>query len=244
MFNAKFFREEDGSLYFSGDYLEVYIPKYYIEDKIAETLGNGMDTLGIFYFAVGKQDNKASMQLYKLLLPVSIYLEIPNRYEARLTLSKDVPEDDYVVLQFYNNDVFIQNLSIKKTVKNTEKFIKILHGGKLPVMSYEDLCEIYHLNLQMNGVNLGVKSVVLESILAELCRSKKDKAIAFRKEIGAGKAKNTDYQMINIKELPQLNSNFAAISFENMHESLVGSINRTVNKEKEIISPVEKVIKY
>jgi len=79
-----------------------------------------------------------------------------------------------------------------------------------------------------------------------LCRDKKDLTQPFRKEIGKDKAGITqyDYENINLKRLPPLSSTFTAITFEDMNQSLISSIKKNRNGEKEVDSPIEKTIKY
>jgi hypothetical protein len=83
-------------------------------------------------------------------------------------------------------------------------------------------------------------------IIAELCRYKSNIEVPFRMMIGKDNAKVTeyDYNNINLKKLPSINSTFNAMTFEDINQSIISSIKKTRNKETENPSPVEKIIKY
>ena len=244
--NYKFFKKVKDQVIFDGSYMEVYIPKFYFEEGIATVIGNKIETLGIFFFKVFNSKTSKTGNQYTLSLPIDMLISFAESYDDKLKLKGSTGEDNYTILQLEKGDVFMNTTNITQSVQSTDRFVKLLHSGKLPnTIPYEDVLKIYLNNLDINKVNLGVPNVVLELIIAELYRSKDGIEIPFRKKIGkAGKVGQLDYQTTNLKNLANINSTFTAISFENMNQSIISSVNKSRNDIQENISPVEKTIKY
>jgi hypothetical protein len=245
--NYKFFKEENGKLIFDGEYMEVYIPDFYFLQDIASVVGSDIETIGIFDFKVGTSEDSKDGKLYKLLLPTSILMSYSSSYKLQTKLRKELEQESYVVLQLYKGNVFINQLDIKEDVKDSKKFINLLHSGKLPSnIPYEKVIDLYHKSLNMNNVNLGVPSIIFELCVSGLYRSRTDLAVPFRQEIGQTNAKVTsfDYQAIGLKAIAPASSTFTALSFENINQSIISSVKKAREDAKESISPIEKTIKY
>ena len=84
----------------------------------------------------------------------------------------------------------------------------------------------------------GHASIEYELLFSELVRSTRDETIKFRL-IGNENSLAHDFKMINVRDVPRMQSPFAAISSENIQKSLVKLIN---NKDKEnMLSPMEQI---
>jgi len=238
--NSKIFKKVGNTVIVNVKNLRVYIPNSYFENEIAEYIGSNIETIGIFYFSVHNDENEdySKGNIHSLKIPSMITLYTEKIEKLKLSINKQ-DEEIYTILSFNLNDVFLQNTHIIKSPKNTLSFINLLHYGKLPSnIKYEEIISIYRTNLQLNDVNLKVPSLILESIISELCRDKNDRNIPFRL------SKGNEFSYAPIKMLPHLNSTFSSISFEDPNKGLALSIKRTKDNKEQALSPVEKVIKY
>lgn len=243
MISKKLFKNDGNSLLFAGNKMEIYLPTEYFKNGFASPVGSNVNTLGIFNFKIMGLNETNKGELHTLMLPTDITFSYSNMKKDKLKLSSSLDEDDYLIYELYNEDIFIERLQIIENSADSKKFIDLLHSGKIPnTINYNLLHDLYYNSLNLNHVSLGVSSVIIELILAELARNKKDLNKAFR--FTANENNLNDYRFIPIKTLPELNSTFAAISFENMNHSIITAINHTRNDDDESVSPLEKTIKY
>ena len=300
-----FFKEENDQIIFLGNYMEVYLPKYYFDKGISKFSGSKIETLGIFAFKVfSDETKKKNVAIHYYLFP-SFFTTCPTFNETKVV--NDIPTADndfdiydkdeeelentekvktnienndrdenseeenpeeieekpndeerdepssnnkdkkkYMVLSYYKNDIFIENLNSIQKSDNTELFVKLLNSGKLPpFIPYEKIFKMELDNCNFNGVSLGVPAVTMEMVISEIYRSKNDLSKPFRFAIGKNpKLSQLDYKAINIKQIPSFSSTFASVTFEDINYSLVSSINRTKYEKEETYSPIEETIKY
>lgn len=244
-----FLKKVDGTVFFDGEYMEIYIPKDYFTKGIAQYYADKISTLGIFNFMVYSQpkDSKNKGEIHLLKLPMEIKFEFDSFHDITTKLRPDSETEDYRVFELSRGSVFIDSVTKEKSAENSKKFIYLLHGGKLPkALKYQDAIELYHESIALNNVKLNNPSVIFEMIIAELCRYKNNIEVPFRSIIGRdnSKASEYDYSNINLKKLPSINSTFNAMTFEDVNQAIISSIKKTRNNETENESPVEKIIKY
>jgi hypothetical protein len=244
-----FLKKVENSIFFDGEYMEIYIPKDYFTKGIAEYQGDKISTLGIFNFMIYSQSKEAKSkgEIHTLKLPMTIRFEFSSFYDISTKLRPDLEQEDYRVFELGKGSLFIDNVVKEQSAENSKKFIYLLHGGKLPKsLKYEDVIGLYHESIGLNKVQLNNPSVIFELIIAELCRYKNDIELPFRMVIGKDNARASeyDYTNINLKKLPAINSTFNAMTFEDINQAIISSIKKTRNNENENPSPVEKIIKY
>lgn len=241
-----FFREKGEQLLFDGVMCEVYIPMYYFNNNLAEKHGNVIKTFGLFNFKVfSKEDNKEKVELHLFKFASPIHMTPTNMEKMSLDLYGN-GEDDYMVLKFFKGDLFINSLCIAKNADDVLKFITIITAGKLPSnIPYDKVLEIWLNNLSINDTKLGVSSTILELVISEVYRDKKDLGLPFRYRAGGkNKVSMLDYKAVNLKTIANYNSTFTSVTFEDPDYALTTSINKLRYNEKETTSPIEKVIKY
>lgn len=251
MADLKMFKEVGDTLFLDVPYAEVYILNDYFESKtemkIASIEGNSVFTLGLFSFGTFPNDSakESEMVLHQLLLPTTIQIFFTKMYKAEKKLKKELDSEMYVVLCLEKGDIFIKNLNSINNTDNAMNFINLLHGGKLPKdIPYDKILALYKNALAMNGADIKTHSITLEFIICELFRSQKALDKPFRIDAGKGKVSMFDYKATSIKTLPSLNSTFTALSFEDINQSIISSVDRTKNDTEENTSPIEKTIKY
>lgn len=238
------FKQEGDKVIFTGNYLEVYIPRYYFDSGISEKLGNVIKTFGIFNFKVFKSsDKKDNPKLETFKFP-SVFETTPSIIENADMKEINPADSAFTVLKYFKGDTFINNVNIAKSADNTMLFINLLHGGKLPrTIPYNEIAKLEMDNLSFNDVNLNVSATILELIVSELYRSKGNLSRSFRFDAAAGKDLLA-YEPINLKQIANSNSTFTAVTFEDLDYALLTSANKLRTNAKEAISPIEKTIKY
>jgi hypothetical protein len=243
-----FFKEVGDQAVFTGNYMEVYIPRFYFDNDISKFIGDKVETLGIFNFRVfSSEEKKGNSPLHTFKFPSFLVTKpTSSDYEEIEDLIEDADENSFAVLKYYKGDIFIDNLNVTQKSDNTILFINLLHSGKLPTtIPYDQVLELELENTAFNGVNLNVSSTVLELIISEIYRDKTDLTKSFRFKAGSGgKTSMHNYKPINIKQISTFNSTFTGVTFEDIDYNLVASVNKTRYNKKEASSPIERTIKY
>lgn len=246
--NLPYLKKVDSSIVFEGEYMEIYLPKTSFEKKISYLKGENIETLGIFNFLVYKDGNRDPKKAEKrsLTLPFKIQFQFNSFYDTKISLIPGREPEDYRVFTLEKGNLFCVQTDFAKSSANTKELIFMIHGGNLPSsVPYDKVLDCYVGTALLNGVDLKIPMLIYELILAELCRYKEDINTPFRKAINENnKLSHNDYKTISIKKLPSLNSTFASITFEDINNAVITSINKTKNNEDEKPSPIEKVLKY
>lgn len=241
-------KEVGDEVIFDGGLMEVYIPKYYFEKAVANREGNIINTIGIFNFRIfSSEDKKDNAPLHLFNFPSFMATKPTDSYNTKIkNLTPGTGEMDYTVLRYYKGDVFICNVNMIQKSDNTVAFINLLNGGKLPTnLPYNEVIKTELKNLEFNGVNLKVPATVLELIISEIYRDKNDLTKAFRFRAGSGqKVSMYDYKPVNIKNIATFNSTFTGITFEDLDYNIAASVNKARQGKSEMVSPIEKTIKY
>lgn len=241
-----FLKQIDTTVYFDGELMEIYIPKDYFQENLAYFKGEVINTLGIFDFIVyAEQDRKSKgNELHSLSLPLKVQFEFIDYFESDNIQGKYPGE--YYVFILEKGNVFIDNVVKEQSATSAKEFIFKFHSGKLSKnLNYEDILDAYLACINLNNVKLNNASSMFEMIIAELARSKDNESVPFRYAINRQpNVSQTDYNLVNIKQLPNINSTFASMMFENINQSIHYSLLKTKNHEKEVESPLEKIIKY
>lgn len=247
------FTTDGTKIYFSGEYMEAYIPEVFFNNDgtkkgpgIAEMIGDHFSTLGIFNLRTFKDvEGKQPNPLQTLNLPVQIVTYPSGGYERKTLDLIGKGAEKYYVLKYYNTDEFC-NKQVPQLVQAFKSFLNLLLGGKLPkTFSYDDIITIWEQNFDLNGVNFDVPDVVKELVVSEIYRDPKTPEHKFGYKVGKNpNISRYDYLTATTKDITKYNSSFAAVTFENMDEALVSAANNTRTQRKEQISPMEKILKY
>lgn len=238
------FLYKDGqSLKFKGDSMNIYLPHNYFDKNIATYEGNFVTTIGILLFEVVNAANPTKNNFYVLKIPTVISFEFDENDTKKLKINGKEEVFDMFVLN--NEGTFIRNTDVEMSAKNCKKFLDVVHNGYMPnIISYKDIVKLYLSSMDINDTDLGSPSTIYELIVSELCRYSKDVNKPFRMALKNPSVKETEYVNVNLKKIPMLNSTYASLSFENMNESIITSIERTYSNGTEKESPIEKTIKY
>lgn len=239
---------QGNSVIFNGDVLNIYIPTKSFERKQAKYNGEYITTMGMFIFEIQtfKQIEKGMSGIFhRLTIPNNIDFQYTDSSKFKGKIDK-YPSDEYTVFRLEKGDKFIANVFVQQISTAVIDFVKALHGGSMPKsVSYDEILGLYHNVLELNNVNLNAPSLIYELSIAEVCRSKKDQSKPFRDAVNRKPdISRYDYVNINLNKLPMLNSTFSGLTFENMNDAIIKSLDRTETGGEEKFSPLERPIKY
>jgi len=240
-----FLKRTGGKVFVNAHHIDIRLPKDYFTLGIARMVGDTLETLGIFRFRV-RMTEKGQEKRYILnlpspitILPQEVFTDKEDGAEAED--AEGVPEQ-VKVFRMFKGDVFVESESIIRSPKNVEAFANLLHTGHLPKTTYE---AVYHQYMQVqldNKTPLGVPSSTIEGIIAEICRWKRNSGEPFRIGLAKG-AKDTDFVMSSLKNMPRLLSTFTGVSFEDIGKSLASGIARKREGRPNRETPMERVMK-
>jgi hypothetical protein len=228
------FIEQKDNKVIAKKYIRVIISKQMFEDELAEVIDTDIQTLGFFVMRVSDDASFAKYKDYQVNLPVVIKI---NAFNAT-----DDSEGKYVT--FEPEDVIIESTTYFKRVDSVNKFLNYLIAAKINVNSPEELIGLFSKNAQMNDTRVASQPVVIEAITSELVRWDKDETKPLRLALKDKSVSPKDFKLISIKEISRVTSVFNAISFEDINKSLQSAVIMSRGEKDQIISPVEKILKY
>lgn len=227
---------------FNGNYLECYIPEYYMDGKYAEQTGNTLKVFGLFSLRTfDAKGNPGKLETFALPLFISLFAVDIERRQMSLLPNRE--PSVYYVAKFYKGNKLMSKFIMPDST-NVEIFLNMMLRGKVPnTIPYDRIIDIWHNNLKLNNVRIGTTSCILEIIISEIYRDINNPDNKFATVIGKDpKISQYDYKTANIREICARKSTFTAISFEDLDSMITTSLNMDDNKEQ-TISPIEKIIK-
>lgn len=228
------FAVRDGKLVTAAPYVEAYFPRAYFDDAISEWNGEKLKTLCVFEFRAFAKEGSQPGPMRLMAMPLVGELSFSSTYDD------GEGENARSVLQFRQGEVVMESLIFQKSAENVKLFVKLVHSGKIPAaLPYDEVMQTYADCMALNGIDLGVPSSVLEATVAELHRDPAVPAIPYR----MGKMTSPPFRT-SLKRLGMLSSTFAAVTFEDMGQSVVASVARSRKGLPEATSPVEKTLGY
>jgi len=243
----KFFEQDGQSIRFIGDILNIYLPKNYFEANISEFNGNEVNTIAFFYFEVKSfqmEEKKQDGSFYIMKLPARIDFEFDDRSSTTKNI-RNSGEIQYEVLTMNKGSLFVKNINVVQSAANAKDFLYMLHKGRFPsLIPYSEIIDIYMKNLEINKLDLGCVALMYELMVGELMRDRKNPKEPFRKTINKSGVDEMAYKNISMKDIAFYNSTYTAIGFENFDKAVNTGIAKDIRQDKEVISPVEKVLKY
>lgn len=241
---SNFLRDDGENIIFTGHYMEIYVPETYFATKLAVIEGSLIKVFGLLECAVFDSNDKKLLQ-ETLNLPTTIVLHFNDMYTTKLNLYPKVENSEpvsYRVLKFYRNNILMSNI-VQKDSTNVEQFVNLMCDGKIKGIPYNKILAVWQKNLDLNGVNLGVPSSILEIIISEIYRNNKNPNEKFSKYANKNPKDVYNYRASNIREICSRNSTFSALTFEDFDMMLTSSLNMSKYDKKQVDSPIEQVIK-
>lgn len=227
--------------FFCNDYIEIYVPKAYFEDGMAENNGDSIETFGVVYLRAYPNGSEGKLNVMKI--PVTINLMV---YEYRDDCINAKGRSIDVITLKYPKDSYVMRQSVTKGREVAENFMNMVLNGKLPhTLNYVDLIELWWKNLEMSGVNFKVPSKMYEMILSVIYRNPDNKKKRFGQLYGSQtNPSGYGYATSNVRSVVRDQSTFGGMVFEDMGTMISNGINNAESNFEEPTSPLEKIIHY
>lgn len=213
-----------------------YIPARYFDTNIATQIGEYVDTLGIFLYAVFSSTGK-KLKTSEFKVPTGFRCR-PSYItkETNFQLEGTTEPLDYVLLHFSKGAELITNIHVQMGLDNIEKFFKLFIGGNLPdYIPYNEIQEYVLGNANLNKFSYKVSISEIGALISEIYRDPNNLSRPFRL---SGMKDMKAYKAINIVKVPKYTSPYTGITSENADEAIAAAI---INKN-DIESPLEKVV--
>ena len=223
--------------------INVFVPKYYFDKELAVPMGDIIQTLGIIYLEAFASDT-SKPETYKISMPLSLELKFTDSHTEIRQFKDMSSKDEFVVYTTYKNDIVLNKSTHIVNYSSTKLFLDSLMQAKLPEnIEYSKIVDMIKANAAMNNMNLGVPSLIIEIMVSELMRDSRDNTIPYR--VVAGKTGSEfGYEAVKIKDIPNLSSVFAGLSFENVNEAIMNGLTTSKNNKDQKVSPTEQVLYY
>lgn len=234
---ASFFKVVNDKVTFSGDgELIYYVPEKYFEMKAAEIIGERINVMGVFTYAVFDKSGKRVI-LKPFNCPTMIEC-IPNNIskESNYLLEGTKESKAYRLLHFKNGDELICSTKIPADFSVLEKFVDIFKGGNLPEnIPYNEIQNYILKNAELCNFDYKVSAQIIGIVISEIYRYEKDLTKPFR-------IANTDdmlaYKAIHVEKVPKYTSPFTAITSDNADEAIAAAMTTKGHSD----SPLEKIV--
>lgn len=241
-----YFTEKDEKIYFTGVYMEAYIPDELFNKDISMYDGDIIETIGLFNYRVFNNidEDRNKIPLKTLKVPTVVKTKPNSVSMTTLELIPGSGEKKYHVLKYFTDDILLTQSYTNALVDNVEKYIKLLNEGKIPnTIPYDEILDLTLKNLELNKINLNVSATLLSTVISEIYRYKKDMALPFRKIIGKDVSESQfNYVNTNARTICSFNSTTSALTFEDIDSMITTSINKKRYNRKENYTPIEKLL--
>ena len=228
------------ALIFKKPYGEVHIPEDYIAHGIATIIGQEIETFGLFDVTVYENEDQSGT-------PTVVHFTFPSVIRtspSHIELKRGADGNEYV-LQYGIGDRFINSTLIAQQSAVARMFIDTLFKGYIPdSLPYDKLLQFWSDCNAINGVNLNVLSVVLQTILSEFARDPVSPEYPFRMALNDKKrnVSQLDRLLVRVMDLPRFNSTFASLSSADPKQGITMSVVRRRMEKSDNPSPVEDAI--
>lgn len=212
-----------------------YIPKIYFDRNNVVQEGDIVSMFGIVDWTIIKDGKNNGLHRFNLPAP---FQTRPTRQTPikNVKLIAESEPADYIMFEYEKGAPIFTNINITQDVTNIEEFFKILKSGRLPcTLPYDKFHEYMMDAFIYAGTKYSLHSQLLGIIAGRYFRSQKDLRKAFR---DTDMSKMTEYQIINIADLPKYISPYSSITSENWESALVGAMTNQDGTK----SPLEKML--
>lgn len=208
-------REKDTYVVRSVDYIDLLVtPNNIIEENDDHTI-------------VFLQGSALLVPLKHIKGPTKFVLELGT--VVNMVPSEILPDSiyngdgSYKVLRFHEGDLFIENTTVVKHVKNVDfLFKKGLLGGNIKGLPYSEAISVFENNLKLNS-ELNLTSFLKEGLISILFRDKDnpEQPVRLRKDGDVNK-----YVTLDARAIAQVSSTHGAMTFEDANTSTIISTTR------------------
>lgn len=231
-----FYKDKEKVIFNDSGELIYYIPEKFFDLNVASSIGEVIETMGIFSYGLFDKNGK-KIKISRFKCPTMIKCKPSSiTKESALHLIGTKEPSAYRLLHFKKGDELLCTTELPKDIVNVEKFLNLLVRANLPeTIPYNELYEYVINNASLNGFNYKVSGQIIGILISELYRDSKD----LTKEFRLSDMKDMcEYTAIPITKVPKYTSPYAAITSENADEAIAAAM---VNKGTSE-TPLEKVV--
>ena len=231
---------ENGKIH-CNEYMEIYIPMEYFNNKVATNKGSSIETLGLVYIRTFPNGNEGPIQL--LNLPTEINLMVYDFKQETIRINNS-PQDVMTLQYLKGSYVLHQTVTKGRDVAN--KFLDMMLAGKLPrTLNYTKIIDIWWRNLEISGISYKVPSKIFEMIIATIYRNPRNMKQRYGQYYGKQDNPNGyDYETGNVRSVVKDLSTFSGMVFEDIGNMISNGINNSIEGIEEPVSPLEGIIHY
>lgn len=231
---------DNGKIY-CNDYMEIYIPIEYFNNKIAINKGSSVETLGLVYIRSYKNGTEGPLQL--LNLPTEVNFMVYEMKQESIKIHGRIV--DVLTLE-YIKDSYVLHQTVPKGRDIANDFLEMMLAGKLPrTLNYPKIIDIWWRNLEISGISYKVPSKIFEMIIATIYRNPHNMKQRYGQYYGKQSNPNGyDYETDNVRSVVKNLSTFSGMVFEDIGNMISNGINNSIDNIEEPISPLEKIIHY
>ncbi len=242
-YKTVFANDKKGHIICNVPYLEIYIPMAFFDKSGKIAVDNGDTITSIACLPIGLFENGKLKEIRTIKLGERMNFFVYDSEVVNMALPGS-PEGPVKVLKYFKgheifNDYIVQNSS------SIQAYIELILGGKIPsTLSYSAINTIWNKNLEMNNGGLGVPATNRELVLSVQCRDQTAPTRIFAERLNdTPNATEYEYAMVNMRQICQFSSTFAALTFEDFDSMVTSSLKRTKEHLPEPESPLEQLIK-
>lgn len=230
----KTFRVEKDTAYVDAFAVEVYLPYDYLEKAYRGFNYYEVAGTKVRYFAVGnmrffesekEMESPQKVRTQVLGIPM-IVTAIPSEIDTReIILSPGSKPRKSIVLTFYRNDIFIENMNCLQSSNNVMILLNRIESGRLDHILPDEAAQMMADVQVMNKAKLRIPSEEEEMLIAERYRDPNNRMKKARMHEG-DVASPDDLVSLNMRQEAQTATTYQAITHEDINTSLISSVNR------------------
>lgn len=248
----KTFRVEKDVAYVDAYAMELYLPYDYLEKAYRGLSYYEVAGTKVRYFCVGnmrffesekEMENPNKIKSYLIGIPM-VVTSIPSEIDTRdILLGPNSKPRKSIVLTFYRNDIFIENMNCLQSSSNVMILLNRIESGKLDHALPDQAASILADVQIMNKAKLRIPSEEEEMLIAERYRDPSNHMKKAR--MHEGEIDNPDDLVsLNMRQEAQAATTYQAITHEDINASLISSINRHDKGIVDKPTPMEMVTRH
>ena len=222
--------------------IRYFIPECFFQTKSAIIVGEFVNLLGTFNYAIYDIEKDKPVSGLKLFYYPTIFLAQPYTIEKAkdLKLTKNSEKQDYRLLKFRDGDKLVVQKNTPQSIENVEEFFRlfVITGNAPDTIDYRELWHYYIDSMALSGNKFGISNQMFGIFESELCRDPSDPSKPFRLSKAKKNGEWNNYKAAAVKEIPKYTSPYVSLTSENLDDSIVAATMMDNAK----YSPLEKVL--
>jgi len=228
------FRLDKEKAYVDAYAMEYYVPYHMLDKayrgyKYYELAGTKVKFFGVgnmrFFASEKAMEDPFSSKVYTLGVPMMLVCEPSDISVRDVKFTKGGKPRKSVVLTFYRNDIFVDNLNLLQNGNNVMVLMNLIESGKLDNVLPDDAAEIFRDVQLMNKSKLRIPPEEEEIMISERYRDPSNHMRKARYHEGPFVSPD-ELVSLNMRQEAMSSTTYQAITHEDINTSLISSVNR------------------